>query len=249
MGGWILGAVILTVLFLGMALACPVYYECALGQGRNVVRIRFLLFFHKTFRLDRIPKEKVEGKEETGDGAAPSGESGSTPGEDSRSGPAAGETPIRLTAEGRRMEGASLEKKEADGKEAGDTGPMADGSSGKEGRRSWLSVLAYAQDNGALSLVLDTAAKMLRHSWPAEMSLTGQAGFGDPMKTGLAAGACMAALPGICCIDWQYNRPCLAVQWTMKGYIIPVYLAFLAVRFLTAEPVRSARAYREGKSI
>ena len=251
MGSVIAGAVILFVLLLLFALTCPVYYECSLGQGENYGRLRFAGgLFRKTFRLneDRLRENPEREKEEK----TPAEEPGT---EEASSRPVPPERPLRLSPEGRRQEEAETpapseekrtpQEESPDEKTQNDAEPMEE-TEGESPRPGWLAVLSFAWDNGTISLLLTALGRILRHSRPCEMRLTGEAGFADPMKTGLVAGAFAAALPGICRVNWQYVNPCLSMQWTMKGFVVPAYLIYTALRFLAAAPVRQTIAYRRG---
>lgn len=265
MGSFLAGAALFLVLLLLLMLACPVYYECSLGNGESYARLRFAGgLFRKTFRLeepftgDPAEEEKCREKE-----TAPA----KTPGEEEPGQPAAPERPIRLSPEGtlpeketeREPETALFrDKTEADREErkphtAGpqeDRAPQQEEQEGKEvSPPGWLSVLSYAWDNGTISLFLTALRRLIRHSWPCEMRLDGEAGFSNPMKTGLMAGALAAALPGICHVNWQFVRPCFSLHWTMKGFVVPAYLLYTVLRFLAAPPVRQTLAYRRGESI
>lgn len=262
MGSVIAGAVILLVLLLLFALTCPVYYECSLGQGENYGRLRFAGgLFQKTFRLDenRLREAGEKGKEKEPPPEKPGQEEESA-------GPVPPERPIRLSPEGNRrseeMEALPDEKESPQAEAPSEDKEIPQGelpdekkpkgaeppeeTEGESPRPGWPAVLSFAWDNGTISLLLAALGRILRHSRPCEMRLTGEAGFADPMKTGLMAGAFAAALPGICRVQWQYVHPCLSLQWTMKGFVVPAYLIYTALRFLAAAPVRQTIAYRRG---
>ncbi len=244
----IAGALILLVLILLFALTCPVYYECSLGQGENYGRFRFAGgLFRKTFHLSESRLQKAaEGEKERAPEEADI--------EEEPAGSVPPETPLRLSPEGTPQEKAEPQGPPPAREKENPGGDLPEGQkNGETGREveedslpGWPAVLAFAWDNGTISLLLTAIGRILRHSRPCEMRLTGEAGFSDPMKTGLIAGAFAAALPGICRIHWQFVKPCLSVRWTMKGFVIPAYLIYTALRFLAAAPVRQTIAYRRG---
>ena len=263
MGSFLAGAALFLVLLLLLLLACPVYYECSIGNGENYARLRFAGgLFRKTFRLEESlagdpAEEETQREEETA-------KSTEEEGQGQRVSP---EQPICLSTDGTLPEekgkGASLPlspgkvphgepeeaaQHKAEPEEDG-TAHQAEQAEREADSPGWLSVLSYAWDNGTVSLFLAALRRLIRHSWPCEMRLDGEAGFSDPMKTGLMAGAFAAALPGICRVNWQFVRPCFSLQWTMKGFVVPAYLIYTALRFLAAAPVRQTLAYRRGENI
>lgn len=267
MGSFLTGAALFLVLFLLLMLACPIYYECSIGNGESYVRLRFAGgLFRKTFRLRETFAGDPAEEEKRGEGETIPAKS---PMEEGPEQPAAPERPIRLSIEGTRSEeeperepeealSQDRDRPQADPEERRlhTAGPGEDGADHQaergEGEASppgWLSVLSYAWDNGTISLFLSALRRLIRHSRPCETRLDGEAGFSDPMKTGLAAGAFAAAFPGICQVNWQFVRPCLSLRWTMKGFVVPGYLIYTALRFFMAPPVRQTLAYRRGESI
>lgn len=232
MSGWIGGGLLCLVLLTAVILCCPVFYEAEMGEGGARGRLRFLGgLIQKTFSWDVSDAAPPE-EEEMEDASLAGG--GERPGETERSAPIPPESPMPLFREG---EPAGEMRREE---------PQEGSGAGEAAGRSWPDVLTYAWDNGALSVVLHTAGALVRHSWPTEIRLTGRIGLSDPMKTGLMAGACAAALPGVCRVDWQYTEPVMAARLTMKGFVVPACLLYMTARCLMAGPVRRAMAYRRG---
>ena len=111
-----------------------------------------------------------------------------------------------------------------------------------------LAVLSFAWDNGTIGIVLRAAGKLYRHSRPRKLRLSGLAGLGDPMQTGVLAGLLYAALPGASDITWDYTGRCFDVTAEAEGRVVPLYILYILGGVLASGPVRRTRAYLKGRS-
>ena len=136
------------------------------------------------------------------------------------------EAPLVLDEEGRLPSETEEETKE-NKKDREEEDPARPGA---------LDVLSFAWDNGAI-----------RHSRPKTFLVCGRAGLGDPMKTGVAAGLCYAAVPGCCRVEWVYTERCFDLSVKAEGSVIPLYILYILIRALASGPVRRTMAYRKGR--
>lgn len=122
--------------------------------------------------------------------------------------------------------------------------PEAESDSGveeeaeKEKKSSRLDLLLQAWDNGTIHLLLDFIRKVIAHGKPGYFRITGEAGLGDPMDTGIAAGLTYAILPGVCRIRWNYTEKILDLSLKARGRLVPAYLFYIGGQFLSEKPVR-----------
>lgn len=108
----------------------------------------------------------------------------------------------------------------------------------KKGKPSRLDLLLQAWDNGTIHLLLDFIRKLIDHGKPGYFRITGEAGLGDPMDTGVAAGLTCALLPGVCHIQWNYTEKILDLSLKARGRLVPAYIFYLGGQFLSEKPVR-----------
>lgn len=219
----ILGALFLLVL---LVLLSPIGYQVDASRTGGECSIRFFGGLYR--KRKRWPEKKpTPGTEEKEADAA----------QEEKSAPAKieKETPISLTPDG--------QLKEETEKAAHEETEPADEEADEEGV-STGALLCRAAENGAARIVLSGLWKILCHSSPGEISFTGRMGTGDPMKTGLLAGAMYAVFPRAARIEWDYTQKVTDAAFHMKGRIIPIYIIYIAGTTLLARPVRSILAMK-----
>lgn len=248
--GWALCAVLALLILL---LVCPVRYRCEVGNEGGFLDIILLLgLYKKHIALDKklgTEEEKPEeGIKAAGSHEAPAPDTNEpqTMNDRTASQPEMG----KADREARRAEQKTEESIEETASESpagsGDSGNAAPEEDEEAPRRpSSARVLLYAWRNGTIHLTLAFLRQIVRHAGPKEFLITGTAGLGDPMETGLAAGLAYAMLPGICRIDWNYTDSICRLTAKIKGRIIPIYLLWIGGRFLAEKPVRDVWRYRK----
>lgn len=205
------------LLLLAAVLLTPVRYRCEAGRNGGYAEIRL---FGGLYRKRKTFAEETP-PEEAGDAAEKMEK----------------EAPLVLDEEGRLPSETAEETKE-NKKDREEEDPARPGA---------LDVLSFAWDNGAIRLLLRAAGKLYRHSRPKTFLVCGRAGLGDPMKTGVAAGLCYAAVPGCCRVEWVYTERCFDLSVKAEGSVIPLYILYILIRALASGPVRRTMAYRKGR--
>lgn len=205
------------LLLLAAVLLTPVRYRCEAARNGGYAEIRL---FGGLYRKRKTFAEETP-PEEAGDATEKMEK----------------EAPLVLDEEGRLPSETAEETKE-NKKDREEEDPARPGA---------LDVLSFAWDNGAIRLLLRAAGKLYRHSRPKTFLVCGRAGLGDPMKTGVAAGLCYAAVPGCCRVEWVYTERCFDLSVKAEGSVIPLYILYILIRVLASEPVRRTMAYRNGR--
>lgn len=205
------------LLLLAAVLLTPVRYRCEAARDGGYAEIRL---FGGLYRKRKTFAEETP-PEEAGDAAEKMKK----------------EAPLILDEEGRLPSETAEETKE-NKKDREEEDPARPGA---------LDVLSFAWDNGAIRLLLRAAGKLYRHSRPKTFLVCGRAGLGDPMKTGVAAGLCYAAVPGCCRVEWVYTERCFDLSVKAEGSVIPLYILYILIRALASGPVRRTMAYRKGR--
>lgn len=205
------------LLLLAAVLLTPVRYRCEAARDGGYAEIRL---FGGLYRKRKTFAEETP-PEEAGDAAEKMEK----------------EAPLVLDEEGRLPSETEEETKE-NKKDREEEDPAQPGA---------LDVLSFAWDNGAIRLLLRAAGKLYRHSRPKTFLVCGRAGLGDPMKTGVAAGLCYAAVPGCCRVEWVYTERCFDLSVKAEGSVIPLYILYILIRALASGPVRRTMAYRKGR--
>lgn len=205
------------LLLLAAVLLTPVRYRCEAARNGGYAEIRL---FGGLYRKRKTFAEETP-PEEAGDAAEKMEK----------------EAPLVLDEEGRLPSETAEETKE-NKKDREEEDPARPGA---------LDVLSFAWDNGAIRLLLRAAGKLYRHSRPKTFLVCGRAGLGDPMKTGVAAGLCYAAVPGCCRVEWVYTERCFDLSVKAEGSVIPLYILYILIRALASGPVRRTMAYRKGR--
>lgn len=205
------------LLLLAAVLLTPVRYRCEAARDGGYAEIRL---FGGLYRKRKTFAEETP-PEEAGDAAEKMEK----------------EAPLVLDEEGRLPSETEEETKE-NKKDREEEDPARPGA---------LDVLSFAWDNGAIRLLLRAAGKLYRHSRPKTFLVCGRAGLGDPMKTGVAAGLCYAAVPGCCRVEWVYTERCFDLSVKAEGSVIPLYILYILIRALASGPVRRTMAYRKGR--
>lgn len=236
--GW-LAAFILAVL--AIMLFAPVRYRCeADGDGGFLEISLFFGLYRKRLRWpeeepaetgEKTPvdeKTPVGGASAPVEGKKPEPESGAQPQEPAEVPEETEETSVEVPRSEPHAE--SLPDTDGDAEKA-----VVEAETSKPSR---LDLLLYAWNNGTVHLLLDLIRKIIAHGKPGYFQISGTAGLGDPMETGVAAGLTYAMLPGICRIDWNYTEKILALTLRAHGRLIPAYLFYIGGKFLAEKPVR-----------
>lgn len=249
--GWGLGALLALAVLL---LVCPIRYRSEAGAGGGFLDIILLFGLyrkHVAWHGDReSPKESTKEPKREGSHGLLEPEADPSSSVDQEKSKTNGETAAGPSSQAAR-DGAAPEKQgrePADGTKPDRSAESADAPAEPgegEKRPSAASVLLYAWHNGTIHLALTLCRSVIAHAKPSVFLITGRAGLGDPMETGIAAGLTWAALPGAARIDWDYTESLCQLTLKLQGRIIPLYLLWLGGRFLAAKPVRETVRYRK----
>lgn len=220
----VLGAAAVLVLLLLAVLLCPVRYRCRADRQGGLAEVSLLcgLYRKRMVWPEEAPAAETE-EENASDESEPEAPQ-----------PVEAEAPILLDGEGHPAEAPLPAETEAQDEETKKPGALA--------------VLSFAWDNGTIGIVLRAAGKLYRHSRPRKLRLSGRAGLGDPMQTGVLAGLLYAALPGASDITWDYTGRCFDVTAEAEGRVVPLYILYILGGVLASGPVRRTRAYLKGRS-
>lgn len=221
----VLGAAAVLVLLLLAVLLCPVRYRCRADRQGGLAEVSLLGGLYRKRMAWPEPEEAPAAETEEGNASDES--------EPEAPQPVEAETPLLLDGEGHPAEPLPAET-EAQDEETKKPGALA--------------VLSFAWDNGTIGIVLRAAGKLYRHSRPRKLRLSGRAGLGDPMQTGVLAGLLYAALPGASDITWDYTGRCFDVTAEAEGRVVPLYILYILGGVLASGPVRRTRAYLKGRS-
>lgn len=221
----VLGAAAVLVLFLLAVLLCPVRYRCRADRQGGLAEVSLLGGLYRKRMIWPEPEEVPAAETEE--------ENASDIPEPDAPQPVEAETPVLLDGEGHPA-GPLPAEEEAQDEETKKPGVLA--------------VLSFAWDNGTIGIVLRAAGKLYRHSRPKKLRLSGRAGLGDPMQTGVLAGLLYAALPGASDITWDYTGRCFDVTAEAEGRVVPLYILYILGGVLASGPVRRTRAYLKGRS-
>lgn len=235
---------LLAVLFL--LLVCPIRYRCEAGNGGGFLDVILLLgLYKKHIDFGEMAGEKPGDmpKERMAEEKAEKGESKDSP--QDKTFPGGEETP-EASAEPEGIP-AAKDREGTAGVPSGSTEEMPEGSTAKDeaASPSAARVLLFAWENGTIHLALRFLREMYQHVKPQEFLITGTAGLGDPMETGIAAGCLYAALPGVSRIDWNYTEAVCRLTIKAKGRLIPAWILWCGARFLAQKPVREVMRYRK----
>jgi hypothetical protein len=110
---------------------------------------------------------------------------------------------------------------------------------------SWSDVARKAVDNGAARRLWRGAGKLWHHTRPREAEVSGEAGLGDPMYTGILQGWAETAFPPLQNLRWNYFESCFRAELTVRGRIIPLYAAIVAAHVALSPPVRELWTYKK----
>lgn len=236
--GW-LAVFILAVL--AILLVAPVRYRCeADGDGGFLeISLFFGLYRKRLHWPEEEPAETGEAAEPPADEEKPAG-GASAPVEEKKPEPERGVQPSEQVEvpEETKETSAEVQRGESSAESLPETGGDAETVEAETSKLSRLDLLLYAWNNGTVHLLLDLIRKIIAHGKPGYFQISGTAGLGDPMETGVAAGLTYAMLPGICRIDWNYTEKILALTLRAHGRLIPAYLLYIGGKFLAEKPVR-----------
>lgn len=222
----VLGAAAVLLLLLLAVLLCPVRYRCRADRQGGMAEVSLLGGLYRKRMAWPEPEEVPAAETEEGNASDES--------EPETPQPMEAETPLLLDGEGYPAEEPLPAETEAQDEETKKPGALA--------------VLSFAWDNGTIGIVLRAAGKLYRHSRPRKLRLSGRAGLGDPMQTGVLAGLLYAALPGASDITWDYTGRCFDVTAEAEGRVVPLYILYILGGVLASGPVRRTRAYLKGRS-
>ncbi len=255
--GWALAAILT---FLLIVLVCPVRYRCEAGNQGGFLDI-ILLFglYTKHIDLNGAPEDEEEPRETEPVKPGTAGQNQ----EKEMKAPASSQ-PAGMEPAGTAAEAEEGPDEHTEGKGAAETvperaaEPCGEAKSGGQAETveenetapahpSNAKVLIYAWRNGTIHLALALLRSIYHHAKPKEFLITGTAGLGDPMETGIAAGLAYAAIPGAIRIDWNYTESVCRITVKAKGRIVPAYLLWVGGRFILEKPVRETLRYRRNE--